>query len=188
MDEIAVADTGTTEHYLTLDFPWNNKQLAISPLPIHMPIGEIITSTITALFSKKEVQIEARKAHLFPWINKALLSMGTFFDHGCQTIFYDNTELIINKGSGKLIMKGKRDPGSNMYMLNLTQWNKLMTEFPTPDKYFAGSLYEWKFKSTLADYHHTSCWSSTQSGWVVEITKSSSLLGQAYHLTLCRNI
>ena len=40
------------------------------------------------------------------------------------------------------MMKGKWDPLSNIYMLNFTQRSNLMTEFQTPDEYFAGSLYE----------------------------------------------
>ena len=86
------------------------------------------------------------------------------------------------------MMKGKRDPLSNMYMLNSTQRNKLMTEFQTPVEYFSGSVYGCKSKGTLVDYHHTSCWIPTKSGWVRAITKNYSLLGQAYHLTLCKNI
>ena len=70
------------------------------------------------------------------------------------------------------MMKGRRNPISNLYMLNLTQSNNLLTEFQTPDKYFAGDLYEWKSKGTLVDYHHASCWSPTQSGWIKAITKN----------------
>ena len=162
--------------------------MAISPLSIRMPNREIITSTHTSLLSKKDLPIEARKEYLFPGLNKYFLSIGTFCDHGCQAIFDYKTVLIISKGSGKLMMKGKIDPCSNLYMLNPTQKNKLMMEFPTPDKYFSGSVYEWKSKVTLVDYHHASCWSPTQSRWVIAITEKSSLLGQAYHLTLCRNI
>ena len=69
-------------------------------------------------------------------------------------------------------MKGKRDTLSNLYMLNLTQRNKLMTEFQTPDEYFAGSVYECKSKGTLVDYQHASFWIPTQSGWVRSITKN----------------
>ena len=68
------------------------------------------------------------------------------------------------------MMKGKRDKLLNLYMLNLTQQNKLMTEFQTPDGYFARSGYDWKSKGTLVDYHHTSFWSPTQYGWVRTIT------------------
>ena len=40
VDELEVADTGTTGHYPTLDSPCGNKQVTISPLPIRMPNGE----------------------------------------------------------------------------------------------------------------------------------------------------
>ena len=69
-------------------------------------------------------------------------------------------------------MKDRRDPLSNMYLLNLTQLNNLMTEFQTPGEYFAGIVYECKSKGTLVNYHHASCWRPTQSGWVKSITKN----------------
>ena len=134
--------------------------------------GEIITSTQTALLSKQDPPIAGRKAHIFPGINKSLLSIGTFCDHGCQAIFDEKTVLVINKGSGKVMMKGKRYPCSNLYILNLTHKNKLMTEFTTPDEYFAGSVYECKSKVTRVNYHHASCWIPTQYGWVKAITKN----------------
>ena len=127
VDELAVSDTETAGYCLTIDLPYDNKQLDISPLPIRMPNGEIITSTHTALLSKKDLPIKEWKAHIFPGLNKALLYIGTFFDHGCQAIFDDKKLPTINKGSGKLLIKGKIDPRSNLYMLNLTQQNKLMT-------------------------------------------------------------
>ena len=73
MDELAAAYTGTTGHYLTLDSPCDNKKLAVIPLPIRTPKGEIINSTHTALLSKTDPPIEARKENLFPGLNKALL-------------------------------------------------------------------------------------------------------------------
>ena len=156
MDELAVAETGTTGHYFMLESPCKNIQLAVIPLPIRMPNGEIITSTHTALLSKQDLPIAALKSHLFLNINKALLYIGTFCDHGYQAIFYYNTVIPIKKGSGKMMIKGKRDPPSNLYMLNLTQQNKLMTECTTPDKYFVGIVYEFKSKGTLVDYNHAS--------------------------------
>ena len=97
-----------------------------------------------ALLYKTDLPIEAQKAHIFPGLNKALLSIGSFCDHVYQAVFNDNTLLILNKGNEKIMMKDKRDPLSNLYMLNLAQRTNLMTEFKTPDKYFAGSLYECK--------------------------------------------
>ena len=63
-----------------------------------------------------------------------------------------------------------------------------MTEFTTPDKYFAGIAYKCKSKRTLMDYQHASCWTLTKSGWGKSTTKNSSLLVQAYHLTWCTDI
>ena len=71
-------------------------------------------------------------------------------------------------------MRGTWDSCTNIYMLNLTQEKKLMTESTNPDKYFAGSAYECKSKSTLVEYHHASCWSPTHSGWGKAITKNFS--------------
>ena len=165
VDDLTVEDTGTTVHYLTLDSTCDNKQHTLNPIPIQIPNGEIITPTNTALFSQQDLPIQAQKAHLFPGLNKALLSIGVLCNHGCQSTFDDRYVLILNKWSGKVVMKGTRYPRSNLYMLNLTQQNKLMTEFTTPDEYFAGSVYECNPKSTLVDYHHASCWIPTQYEW-----------------------
>ena len=73
-----------------------------------------------------------------------------------EAAFNDKSILVLNKWSGKDIIKGTRYPRTNLYMLNLTQRNKLMMESTTPDKYFVGSAYKCNTKSTLVDYHHTS--------------------------------
>ena len=77
MHVLAVADKVTTGHYLTLDSPCDNKQKAVHPLPIQMPNREIITSKNTALLYHPDLPLQARKAHLFLGINKALLYIGT---------------------------------------------------------------------------------------------------------------
>ena len=122
-----------------------------------MPNGEIITSTHTVLLSRPDLPLQAQKAHIYTCFNKALLSIGTLCDHGCEAIFNDKYVRILNKQSGKIIMRGTQDTRTNLYMLNLTQQKKLMTESTTPDEYFVGSAYECKSKITLVDYHHVSC-------------------------------
>ena len=89
MDDLAVADTGTTGHYLTLDLPCSNKQKDVHLLPIQMPNGEVIKSTQTALLAHPDLPLQARQAHLFPGLTKALLSIGTLYEHGCESIFND---------------------------------------------------------------------------------------------------
>ena len=137
-----------------------------------MPKGGVITSTHTALLSHTDLPLQARKAHLFPGLNKALLFIGTLWYHGYGATLHDKSVCILNKQSGKIIMRGTQDTRTNLYMLNLTQQKKLMTESTTSDGYFAVSAYECKSKITLVDYHHASCWSPNQSRWGKEISKN----------------
>ena len=172
VEDLAVADTGTTGHCLTLNTPCINKRKAVHPLSIRMPNGIIIKSTHTALLDHPDLPLQDRQAHIFPRLKKALLSIGTFCEHICENNFNDKSVHIKNKRSGKTIMKVKRDACTNLYMLSLTQQNNLMTESTTPDKYFAEIAYECKSKKTLVDYHHASCWIPTHSGWGKAITKN----------------
>ena len=114
MDDLAVADTGMTRHYLTLESPCNNKQQVVHPLPIHIPNGESITSTHKALLSHPDLPLQARKTRIFPGLNKALLSIETLCDHGCEATFNENYVCILNKNSGKIIMKGTQNTRTNL--------------------------------------------------------------------------
>ena len=71
-----------------------------------MPNGEIITPTHTELLSHHYLPIQARKAHLFTGLDKALMFIETLCDQVCEATFNDKSVLILNKGSGKNIMKG----------------------------------------------------------------------------------
>ena len=75
-------------------------------------------------------------------------------------------------------MRVKQDARTNLYMLNLTQQKKLMTESTTPDEYFIGSAYKFKSKITLVDFHHASCWSPTHYVWGKPIKNILHLLAR----------
>ena len=171
MDDLALADTVTTGHFLTLDLPCSNKQKAAHLLPIQIPNGEVIKSTHTALLAHPDLPLQALKAHLFPGLTKALLSIGKLCKHVCESTVNNKSVHIKNKQSEKIIMRETRDARTNLYILRLTQQKKLMMESTTPDEYFSGSTYECKSKSTLVEYHHSSCWSPTHSGWGKAITR-----------------
>ena len=134
-----IMDTGTTGHYLTLNLPCDNKQQAVHPLTIQITNDKIIMSTHTALLSHQDLMIQEQRSHIFLGLNKALLSIGTLYNQGYEAIVNDNSVSILNKWSGNIIMEGTRYPRTNLYMLNLTHPNKLMTESTTPEEYFVGS-------------------------------------------------
>ena len=107
MDDLAVAETGTTVNYLTLDSPYSNKKKAVHPLPIQMPNEEVIKSTNTALLDHPDLPLQAQQAHLFPGLTKALLSIGTLCENVCEATFNNKLSHIKNKQSGKTIMREK---------------------------------------------------------------------------------
>ena len=47
-----------------------------------------------------------------------------------------------------------------------------MMEIRSPEKPFAGNVYECSSKKSLVDYHHALCWSPTKSGWVKVISNN----------------
>ena len=90
VEDLAVADTGTTGHCLTLNTSCINKRKAVHPLSIQIPNGIIIKSTHTALLAHPDLPLQDRQAHILPGLNKALLSIGTLCEHGCEYTFNDN--------------------------------------------------------------------------------------------------
>ena len=77
----AVADSGTTGHYITPTTPCTNKQTATQPIPIKMPNGEIITSSHITLLPQHNLPDKARQAHIFLGLQKPLISIGTLCDN-----------------------------------------------------------------------------------------------------------
>ena len=75
--------------------------MVVIPLTIRMPNREIITSTHTALISKTDLPIEARKAHICTGHNKALLSIGTFVITDANQYSITRQYSLSIKGMGK---------------------------------------------------------------------------------------
>ena len=107
-----------------------------------MPDGHIIYSSHTALLPKNTLLIAAQQAHIFPDLkNKALLSIGMFYDKRCLALLDDKKVYIIDKRTNNNIMHGTRDNKSTLYMVPLTTGqNEDMTECKIPEHHFAGSL------------------------------------------------
>ena len=112
----AIADTGTTGNYLPINAPCIDKRVTNNPISICMPNGQLLQSTHTALLNN-QLPVEAREAHLFPGLSKALISIGLLCDNGCIATFDEDKVTIINKKDGKIIMTGGRELLSRLYTL-----------------------------------------------------------------------
>ena len=123
----AVADSGTTGHYITTTTLCVDKQIVNNPIPIKMLNGEIITSTHIALLPQYNVPDKARKAHIFPGLQKPLISIGTLCDNNCISVFDAKRVTIYDQTTRNIVIQVHRDPMNTLYMINMTAPLKSMT-------------------------------------------------------------
>ena len=124
----AVADCGTTGHYITPTTPCTDKQIANNPRPIKMPNGEIITSSHITLLPQHNLPEKAREAHIFTGLEKPPISISTLCDNNCIAVFDEKRLTIFDKTTRQIVMQGHRDPRTTLYMINMTAPLKEMTE------------------------------------------------------------
>ena len=124
----AVADSGTTGHYITPTTPFTNKHTATHTIPIKMPNGEIITSSHIALLPQHNLPDKTRKSHIFTGLQNPLISIGTLCDNKCIAAFDEKRVTIYDKTTRQIVMQGHRDPKTTLYMINITSPLRAMTE------------------------------------------------------------
>ena len=110
----AVADSGTTGHYITPTTPCTNKQTATQPISIKMPNGEIMTYSHIALLPQHNLPDKARQAHIFTGLQKPLISIRTLCDNNCIAVFYEKRVTIYDKSTIQIVMQGHRDPNTTL--------------------------------------------------------------------------
>ena len=123
----AVAYSGTTGHYITSTKPCTDIQVANNLIPIKMPNEEIITSTHIALLPQNNLPDKAHKAHIFPGLQKPLISIGTLSDNNCIAVFDEKRVTIYDQTTRQIVMKGHIDPRNTFYMINMKAPMKSMT-------------------------------------------------------------
>ena len=81
--ELSVADSGCTSHVLLATCPWNNKVTVVhGGKRVHIPNGETMVATHTALLPFPQLPLDARKCDVFPALQQPLLYLGQFCDAG----------------------------------------------------------------------------------------------------------
>ena len=138
----AVADYGTTGHYITPTILCTKKQTATQPMPIKMPNGEIITSSHIALLPQHGLPDKARQAHIFPGLQKPLISIGTLCDNNCITVFDEKRVTIYDKSTRQIVMQGHRYPNTTLYMINMAAPLRAMKEQHIPGTLRENHVYD----------------------------------------------
>ena len=169
----AVADSGTTGHYITPKTPCTNKQTSTQSIPIKMPNREIITSSQIALLPQKNLPDKARKPHKFKGLQKPLISIGTLCDNNCIAVFDEKMVTIYDKTTRQIVMQGHRDPKTTLFMINMTAPLRAMTEQHITDTLRANHVYETKSKQELTLFYHAACFSSIKRAFVDAIKRNA---------------
>ena len=129
----AVANSRTTVHYITPTTPCTNKQTATQTIPIKMPNGYIITSSHITLPPQHKLPDKARQAHIFPGLQKPLISFGTLCENNCIAVFDEKRVTIYDKSTRQIVMQGHRDPNTTLYTINMAAPLRAMKEHHIPD-------------------------------------------------------
>ena len=106
----AIADTGCTGHYLTIEANLQDITPTSNPVTVHLADNRTIQSTHEGQipFPLTTLPKAATKAHLFPALGKtSLISIGQLCDHGCEAVFDQHTVTI--KHNNQVVLQGKRD-------------------------------------------------------------------------------
>ena len=167
----AVADSGTTGHYITPTKPCTNKNTATHPIPIKMLNVEITTSSHIALLPQHNLPDKAHQAHIFTGLQKPLISIGTLCENNCIAVFDEKRVTIYEKSTRQIVMQGHRDPNTTLYMINMAAPLRSMKEQHIPDTLRANHVYEKKQKQELTLFYHAACFSPTKSTFVDAIKR-----------------
>jgi len=171
----AIADSGTTGNYLPSTATVTHRTTATHPISVEVANGTVIKSTETGLLKNTALPLAARKVHLFPELNKALLSIGLFCDNGCDVLFNDTNVIVIDRKTKKELMRGGRDKISKLFMLDLDDASSSKTQQTNYShlKPFAENLvYECKTKENLAIYLHQCCLCPPKRTWIAAIKRN----------------
>ena len=166
---LAVADSGTTGHYITADTPCINKTKANNNIPITLTNGDIISTTHIALLTQTNLPDAARCAHIFPHLAKPLISIRTLCNNNYITVFENNQVTIFYKDTHQTVMTVKRYPVTTLYMINMTKTPTLMTAPPLSDSVFADHVYETKTKQDLIMFYRAASFSLSKSTFIQSI-------------------
>jgi len=114
----AIADTGSTAHFCTIDAPVINARPATTPITIRNPDGAIMVSTHVAELDLPNLPDAARHVHLVPALAGAsLISIGQLCDSGCS-VTLDATSIHIAYDN-KVVLAGTRTPTTRLWHLDL---------------------------------------------------------------------
>ena len=115
---VAIADSGASEHYAPLTIPYSNTQPCLVPYTASLHDQREICATHTASLDLPWLPPSACKAYLFKELtDRALVSVAQFCDNGFNVVFTKNNVFVLSQE--KVMLTGVRAQPRGMWFINL---------------------------------------------------------------------
>ena len=92
---LTIADSGSIGNYLPNSATITQRTIAKHPISVEVVNDTVIKSIEIGLLKSTYLPTPARKIHLSLELKKALLSIGLFYDNGCDVIFNNEHVIVI---------------------------------------------------------------------------------------------
>jgi hypothetical protein len=140
-------DTAATGHFVPIGY--KGKVLPNENIEVLCANGASMHSIGTQELDLPSLPSKAKKAHVFVEMDKALLSVPELVDSDCNVNFNKNTVVVIDNNTKKVILEGKRDPATRLWLVPIVQQRiHLQQEYkfkiPTDVPHAANSAYHQK--------------------------------------------
>jgi hypothetical protein len=172
LNDYAIADTGTTGHYLKPSSPNLDRQPDLQPITVRMPNGDGIQSSHTCLLNLPALPPGSTKAHILPGLaSHSLLSIAKFCDNGCVVQFSRNRCRILQDNN--VILDGPHDPTTNLWLLPLQPKPSPIPTGTQTAPHLGFHAHQTSTKSDLLQYLHAACYSPVTSTWLQAIRNNN---------------
>ena len=116
----AIADTGSTGNFFTVNTPVINVRPSVMPIAIRNPNGTVMYSTHDAELNLPSLPLSARQGHIVPSLtSQPLISIGQLCDAGCHVSFTATTVTVTYNNT--VVLHGKRSPDTRLWLLDLPE-------------------------------------------------------------------
>ena len=114
---VAIVDSGASEHYAPLTVPCSNKRPCLVSYTVSLPDQREICTTHTAVLNLPWLPPGACKVYLFKELtDRALVSVAQFCDNGFNVVFTKNNVFVLSQD--KIMLTGVRAQPRGMWFIN----------------------------------------------------------------------
>ena len=125
-----ILDSGASSHFLCLEAPMDDMQVASNPVLVTIPDGTQVRSTHVCKLRLPQVPEKGRFGHVLPGLSRhSLVSVVRLCNAGCE-ITFSKIECIV-KYRGRIVLRGKKCTRTGLWMVPLDQPTTPAYEIPT---------------------------------------------------------